>query len=160
MNYETHKNILGSKWMRYFICLLIIVFSTMPIILSTYTIQIRYIMIIFTIVTTFLSVAISQYIFKFFLKIFLANDILNFQIVINSFFLYLLLNTILVTGIQRVDNSYIVNFITIANPLLIIYLMFLMKYFKKNISLKKVINFDIFFYLFNFIFALIGVMVK
>jgi hypothetical protein len=66
----------------------------------------------------------------------------------------------LVTGIQRVDNSYIVNFITIANPLLIIYLMFLMKYFKKNISLKKVINFDIFFYLFNFIFALIGVMVK
>ncbi|MEY8538083.1 hypothetical protein AALM99_06475 [Lactococcus muris] len=147
-----------NKIIHCFLFALILIASIVYIVFSHYSVELKYIMLIFSLISTVISVGVSQLIFKFFLKVFSLFEENEWPVLLTTFYSYLLLNILFLFAIQNIFDD--ITIVSIFSPMLVIYLSGLVCFFKKKHPLRKIIGATTAFYLFNVLFSLVGVFMK
>lgn len=119
--------------------------------------SVRYIAIIFSIITTLFSVFISSAILKFIYKIFVSFSKESIDEIQTLFLGYIFLNSLLLLALK--DAGFL-TFINLLNPTLIIFLSVVTIIYYGLYGKKKLLYSATAFYTTNFLFSLIGVMLN
>lgn len=148
---------MNQKVIQFFLILGILSISILFIFRGNSDLGVRYIAIIFSIVSSLFSVFISSILLKFIYKIFIKFSKESVDEIQSLFLGYIFLNSLIALALK--DTSFF-NVYNVINPTLFVFLSLVTIIYCGMYGKKDLLYAATVFYMINFIFALIGVMMN
>lgn len=130
---------MNKKLFQYFAIFLIFSFTVGKTLFLNQQVQVKYLIILFTIISVLLTLLFSQLILIFLIKLFELNKNVSLQTYKNWLYSYLFINLVFAFFIKN-------TIIILINPVLIVFLVALYSYLKELVTKEKFIVWAIIYF--------------